>query len=104
MAFPALRINFSFAALESVNFRKSIVSPKPTQSLNRVAPGEAGIAAKLVGRSFYGENCEWEFVAPGDVKLVVRESAPPERKLGNEYKLSFEPGFFMALPREDGDE
>ena len=68
------------------------------------APGEAGIAAKLVGRSFYGENCEWELVAPSDVRLVVRESAPPERKLGETYELNFEPGFFMALPREDGNE
>jgi len=68
------------------------------------APDEPGIAAKLVGRSFYGENCEWELVAPPDVRLVVRESAPPERKLGDTYKLNFEPGFFMALPRDDSDE
>ena len=68
------------------------------------APDEAGIAAKLVGRSFYGENCEWEFVAPGDVKLIVRESAPQERKLGSDCKLSFEPGFFMALPQDGSDE
>ena len=68
------------------------------------APDEPGIAAKLVGRSFYGENCEWEFVAPPDVRLIVRESAPPERKLGENYRLSFEPGFFMALPQDGSDE
>ena len=68
------------------------------------APGENGIPAKLVGRSFYGESCEWELVAADDVRLVVREGAPPERKLGETYRLSFEPGFFMALPREEGDE
>ena len=82
---------------------KAVGAIRP-ERIRFAAPGEPGIAAKLVGRSFYGENCEWELVAPGDVKLVVRESAPPERKLGETYILSFEPGFFMALPREDGDE
>ena len=71
----------------------------------RIAPpGGSGIPAKLVGRSFYGENCEWEFLAPGEVRLVVREGAPPERKVGETYALNFEPGFFMALPREETDE
>ena len=64
------------------------------------APGERGISARLVGRSFYGENCEWEFYAPGDVRLVVREGAPPQRRIGENYELTFEPGFFMALPEE----
>lgn len=66
-------------------------------------PGEPGIPAKLVGRSFYGESCEWELVS-GDVRLIVREGAPPERKVGETYALNFEPGFFMALPREEADE
>lgn len=68
------------------------------------APTERGIPAKLVGRSFYGESCEWELAAPGDVRLVVREGAPPERKVGETCDLIFEPGFFMALPREETDE
>ena len=74
------------------------------ERIHFAASGEAGIAAKLVGRSFYGENCEWELVAPGDVRLIVRESAPPKRDLGEVYQLSFEPDFFMALPVDDADE
>ena len=82
---------------------KAVGAIRP-ERIRFAAPGEPGIAARLVGRSFYGENCEWEFRTPGGLRLVVRESAPPERKLGETYDLSFEPGFFMALPREDGDE
>lgn len=82
---------------------KAVGAIRP-ERIRFAAPDEPGIAAKLVGRSFYGENCEWEFVALPDVRLVVRESAPPERKLGENYRLSFEPGFFMALPQDGSDE
>lgn len=82
---------------------KAVGAIRP-ERIRFAAPGENGIPAKLVGRSFYGENCEWELVASGDVSLVVRESASPSRRIGETFLLSFEPGFFMALPREDADE
>jgi len=82
---------------------KAVGAIRP-ERIRFAAPGENGIPAKLVGRSFYGENCEWELVASGDVSLVVRESAPPSRRIGETFLLSFEPGFFMALPREEADE
>jgi len=82
---------------------KAVGAIRP-ERIRFAAPGEKGIPAKLVGRSFYGENCEWELAAAGDVRLVVRESAPPARRVGETYDLCFEPGFFMALPREDADE
>ena len=70
----------------------------------RILPaGGDGFPARLVGRTFLGESCEWEFAA-GDQRLVVREGAPPSRRIGESFKLSFEPGCFMALPREDIDE
>ncbi len=50
------------------------------------APGENVITAKLTGRSFTGESCEWTFEAAGST-LTVIESAPPERKPGESFLL-----------------
>ena len=67
------------------------------------APGETGFSARLTGRTFLGESCEWEFSVGGE-KLVVREGAPPERRIGDTFELSFEPGYFTVLPEEGTDE
>ena len=64
---------------------------------------ESGFPARIVGRTFLGESCEWEAVS-GDVKLVVREGAAPLRRIGDDVKLRFEDGYFTALPKEDADE
>ena len=82
---------------------KAVGTIRP-ERIRFAAAGAPGIPAKLVGRSFYGESCEWELVADGGIKLVVSETAPPERRMGETHILNFEPGFFMALPREGADE
>ena len=89
-------------AVSELRSGKAVGAIRP-ERIRFAAPGEKGIPAKLVGRSFYGENCEWELAAQ-NVRLVVREGAPPERKSGETYELIFEPGYFMALPREEADE
>ncbi len=54
------------------------------------------IPAVLTGRSFTGESCEWEFEAAGR-KIVVTESAPPERKLGETFPLLLPPDQLIVL-------
>ena len=89
-------------AAENVSAGPAVGAIRP-ERIRFAAPGEAGFAAKLVGRTFLGESCEWDFESSG-VHLVVREGAPPARRIGESYQLNFEPGFFTALPREDADE
>ena len=67
------------------------------------APGGDGFPARIVGRTFLGESCEWE-AAAGELKLVVREGAAPARAIGDAVALNFEPGYFTALPKEGDDE
>ena len=59
-------------------------------------PGANAVPAVLTGRSFTGESCEWEFEVAGQ-KLVVTESAPPERKLGETFQLVFPPDQLIVL-------
>ncbi|MDR0933061.1 MAG: ABC transporter ATP-binding protein [Victivallales bacterium] len=54
------------------------------------------VNAVLTNRSFTGESCEWEFEASGR-KLVVVESAPPERKIGETYLLYLPPEALIVL-------
>ncbi len=55
------------------------------------SPGKNVLSAKLVSRSFTGESCEWGFEVAGQ-RLMVIESAPPERRIGDEYLLYLAPG------------
>ena len=50
------------------------------------SPGENVIAAKLAGRSFTGESCEWTLEAAGQA-LTVIEAAPPVRGIGESFLL-----------------
>ncbi len=59
-------------------------------------PGKNTIPAVLVNRSFTGESCEWEFEAAGR-KIVVTESAPPGRKLGETFQLVLPPDQLIVL-------
>ena len=60
------------------------------------APGNNVIEARLTGRSFTGESCEWEFEAAGE-KFTVIESAPPERTPGRNYLLHFPAGHLIRM-------
>ena len=60
------------------------------------APGENVIAAKLAGRSFTGESCEWTFEAAGQ-SLTVIEGAPPERRAGESFFLHLSPAHLKAV-------
>lgn len=61
------------------------------------------LRARLVERSFFGDSCEWLFETEKQEKLLVRELAPPERKIGNEYFLDYDPAFLIPVP-ESADE
>ncbi len=58
--------------------------------------GEHTFSARLTDRTFLGECCEWKFDADG-LALVVTESAPPMRRIGDVCELEFEPGHLIAL-------
>ena len=60
------------------------------------APGNNVIEARLTGRSFTGESCEWEFEAAGE-KFTVIESAPPERTPVRNYLLHFPAGHLIRM-------
>jgi iron(III) transport system ATP-binding protein len=68
-----------------------------------VEPGRPGaFPAVLEERVFSGDTCDWTFRA-GDQRLYVRESAPESRRIGQEYRLWFEPEFLLALTDADGE-
>lgn len=52
--------------------------------------------ARIKSRSFLGERCEWRCEAGGQEWLVT-EYAAPERAIGQECVLAFEPGHLVAL-------
>ena len=66
-----------------------------------VADGREGaFEAVLEERVFSGDTCDWTFRA-GEQRLAVRESAPAPRRLGETYRLWFEPDFLLAMTPMD---
>ena len=64
----------------------------------RFAAGQSEhtFSAKLIDRTFLGECCEWKFEVNGLV-LMVTESAPPLRQIGDICELEFDPDHLIPL-------
>ena len=61
---------------------------------------EGAFKARLTGRTFLGESCDWKAEANG-VEFCIRESAPRSRKLNEEVSLKFDEGYFQLVPERD---
>ena len=69
----------------------------------KITDGPGKFRARLLERAFFGDSCEWLFEGPGEERILVRELGAPERQLGREYALDYDPAFLIPAP-ERGDE
>ncbi len=73
------------------------IRPERIRILPDNAPaGGNQFTARLIGRTFFGESCEWQFESCGR-SVTVLESAPPLRGLCGEFCLRFPPEALIVL-------
>lgn len=72
------------------------IRPERIRILPPDAAGMNRIPARLTGRTFLGESCEWQFEAAGGT-VDVLEFAPPERRIGDEFLLELPPDGVVLL-------
>ena len=72
------------------------IRPERIRILPSDATGTNRIPARLTGRTFLGESCEWQFEAAGGT-VDVLEFAPPERRIGDEFLLELPPDGVVLL-------
>ncbi len=60
------------------------------------------VAAEIVARTYLGECCEWRCrTGDGETELLIRESAPPPRRIGETVSLNFDTAALNLL--RDGE-
>lgn len=65
----------------------------------RISFSDDGFEAVITDRVFLGESCDWYCKVNDNVDLLVRESAPQSRKVGDVVKLSFDLDYLIALTK-----
>ena len=70
----------------------------------KITDGPGKLRARLLERAFFGDSCEWLFEGPGKERILVRELGAPERRIGGEYALDYDPAFLIPAPGPDDEE
>lgn len=69
----------------------------------KISSDAGKLRARLLERAFFGDSCEWLFEGPGGEQLLVRELGAPERRIGSEYFLDYDPAFLIPAPGPDDE-
>ena len=82
----------------SANFEGEFTAALRPERIRILPPGApSSVAAEIIERTYLGECCEWRCRA-GDQVLLIRESAPPPRRVGDKIALSFDCAALNLLP------